>query len=198
MTCRASKNALLFLAFFGLIGCLRQDTGWNPAEWGRVSTEWTGVNGQRVALYERPTALSRNPEAIVCESRTKSLLVRLKPETFAFVEGTKLVIFDTANRMTPGWYLLKKTHGLSWWERNVYTSQSLGGWTAIGSPPDLPIGRIPNVEGVVYLYSDRTLRKVAQEAKLSDLTDIDGEGVMYVSEPGIGVRAVYDMPAVCR
>jgi len=132
-------NFLVLVLTLGIMGCAStKDSSLNLQEWKRGNTLWKAPSGHLVVLYVRPDALGPDPQAVVCESDTTRTLLVLSPETFPVVSKQTLNIFHTKDRNTPGWYRLEHTHGLNWWERNVYTAKSLGGWQRVSDQTSLP------------------------------------------------------------
>jgi hypothetical protein len=171
-------------------------------EWEKSETLWRGQSGNEFALYHLPSGLSRDPEAYGCEShfngRVARKIVPLSDDVFPMVVGDTAYIFDLKNRATPGWYRLTRNHNLNWWQRNIYTDESLGEWTVVEQPRPISIGDAESSRGGVYLLEGARLRKVADEKDVSSLWDVPAEGTLYVAEPGIGVTQILDLKTLCR
>jgi hypothetical protein len=143
------------------------------------------------------TAMSNDAQAVVCEATPPRTLIILPPNTFALVSKNTLNIFRLEDRNTPGWYRLTRTHGLNWWERNIYTSKSLGGWEWVQDQSSLPVPpQAQSLNGLPVLEQGR-FRRIADENKVTSLFDAPAEGLIYVGEPGIGVVRSIDLTSGC-
>lgn len=196
------RNLVCVLSFVAVtlsIGC--------PAyhsldEWQRQQELWTNATGSTVALYDRPTALSRNPEVIVCESRTANNLQRrviasVPRDAFPLVFGNRLYIYDLRTRATPGWYRIERNHSLTWWQR-VFSNEPLGTLGEVQAPTGIDRPPAPQMYGGVFALRGRDLYKVADESGVGKLWDVPAEGFVFVAEPGIAVRQSFDLVTECR
>jgi hypothetical protein len=118
-------------------------------------------------------------------------------EIYIAISGDYATVFETENRTTPGWYKIHRNHNLNWWQR-TFSDESIGGWeVAPGVSEDLAhtqkLGR-----GGVFLFERGAMVRIAEESKLRDLFDAPVEGLVYVAEPGIGVRASINLALACR
>lgn len=187
---------MLFACCYVVTAC-RSEEWYDLAKWQRAETLWKASSGHTVARFERETALSKNPEVIVCEDPRPRRILVLAPDTFVLVAGNTLNVFSLEDRMTPGWYRITRTHGLTWWERHVYTNKSLGGWEWIKDQSSLPLPSGPLSRGSVLALEHGQIRKVADEGAVKDLFEIPVEGPVYVGEPGIGVVRSIDLLTAC-
>jgi hypothetical protein len=170
--------------------------------WERVQTLWAGPAGAVVALYERPTALSKNPESIVCEVPIRSgiakrVLVPSLAGAFPWVEGNMLYVYDTRDRVFPGWYQIERRHDLNWFQR-TFSDEPLGGYKKVDQPDGISLPAPEKRRGFVFTLQGNDLRRVIDERRVSELWDVPAEGLVYVAEPGIAVRQEVDLLAVCR
>lgn len=185
----------------GVVGLLAACTpSLQQREWQKSETLWRGQNGSEFALYHLPTALNRDPEAYGCESHINGKIGRkkvpLSDDVFPMVVGDTAYIFNLKNRATPGWYRLTRNHSLNWWQRNIYTNESLGGWTAV-EPAPISTGNADSLRGGVYLLDGTRLRKLVDEKDVPSLWDVPAEGTLYVAEPGIGITQILDLKSLC-
>jgi hypothetical protein len=164
-------------------------------QWYVVKPLWRGSTGRTVSLFAERGALSHS-NAIVCDSRPERVLRVLPPDTFPLISGSTLRIFDVKNSLMPGWYKITRNHKLNWWQRN-FSEEPLAWTEAVEAPSTISM---PDPEllknGVFVLNNGRPLR-VAEENMLRDLLDVPSEGVVFVGDPGLGVRDSVDLPQEC-
>jgi len=189
----------IVLVSMAMAGCSDRTKPPDLRELNRVETLWRNPDRiALVALYERPIALSKNQEFIVCETGNNKIIVRGVPaDAFVFVDGDTLRIYDTANRAMAGWYKITRNHNLNWWQR-TFGEQPLGE-TEVANPPEkfeMPSANI--LYGGVFSFRDGKLSRVADEERLQELWDVPAEGLIYVAPPGIAVRYTSHLPSVCR
>lgn len=194
-----AKLAVFALILTALVACGRPPL--QQSDWEKDTTLWRGAEGAQFALYHIPTALSKDPEAYGCETRINGRVYRkqvpISEDTFPMVVGDTAYIFNLRNNTMPGWYRLKRNHNLTWWQRNIYTAESLGGWSAV-NPAPLELQNTESLRGGVYLLEGSELRKVADESRIPSLWEVPAEGTLYVADPGIGVVNTLDLRSLCR
>jgi hypothetical protein len=192
-------TALMILLVLNVSGCARRDAASiDLRHWHRADTLWTGSAGQTATLYDEPTAMSKDAQAVVCEAMPVRTLIILPPNTFPLVAKNTLNIFRLEDSSTPGWYRISRAHGLTWWERNVYTAKSLGGWEWVHDQSSLPVpSQTQSLNGLLVLEQGR-FRRIADENKVTSLFDAPAEGLIYVGEPGVGVVGSIDLSSACE
>jgi hypothetical protein len=190
-------KAFVILLVAAVVGCGSASQAVNLQEWQKGQTLWTAPSGHLVVLYEKETALSANPQAIVCESNTRRTLLVLPPETFPLVSKHELNVFETKDRDTPGWYRLEHTQGLNWWERNIYSAKSLGGWHLVSDQESLPIPSETESRNALLILDHGKFQKIAEESTTKELFDLPVDGLVYVGEPGLGVVESVDLLTAC-
>jgi hypothetical protein len=180
-------------------GCVKRSDSTSLNGLNRAETLWRNPNGSAiVALYERPLALSKNQEFIVCETGGKKAVVASVPrDAFAWVDRDTLVFYDTARRTMPGWYKLTRNHKLNWWQR-TFGDEPLGGYEQAQKPSTFEMPNADAVVGGVFVFREGKLSRVADEERLQELWDAPAEGLVYVASPGIAVRYASQLPSVCR
>lgn len=192
------SNVLLSLLVAITVGCgSRNPESLDLREWQRGSTIWKAPSGHLVVLYTKPTSISPDPQAVVCESNTARPLLVLPPESFPLVSNNTLNIFQTKDRNTPGWYRLEHTAGLNWWERNVYTAKSMGGWAWVSDQASLPTPSVAESRNALLIFAQGRFQKIADESSTKDLFDFPIDGLIYVGEPGLGVIKSLELPLAC-
>lgn len=165
--------------------------------WQRGDTIWKSDSGSIVARYTYGMTTGKADEAIVCEQRDrKSTIIRLPDDTFDLVTGNELKVVRLSDRSLPGWYRIRRTPGLNWWQR-TFSDAELGGWEFIKDQesqqkPPQDVSR----DAVLILKAGRW-QKVADERELRDLFKVPVEGMVYVGEPGIGVLQTINLLNVC-
>lgn len=125
-------------------------------------------------------------------------MIALVPhEAFPLVFGNELFFYDTKNRATPGWYQITRNHDLRWWER-IYTNKTLGGRSAVEQPTGISMPSSSSLQGGVFILEGQALRRIAEEKRIRELWDVPVEGIVFVAEPGIGIRQSLDLAFECR
>jgi len=86
---------------------------------------------------------------------------------------------------------------LNWWQRNIYTDKSLGGWELERNQSSLPVPSDAESLNSLLVLENGRFRKIADENKLTSLFDAPAEGLIYVGEPGLGVVKSIDLSSAC-
>jgi hypothetical protein len=98
----------------------------------RVETLWRGPE-TIVARYVRPAgfAIDKDQDVIVCEESLDKVVIRSVPiDNFAAVQGNTLAFYNQQRVSTPGWYIIKRNHALSWFKR-IFGGEALGEITPV-------------------------------------------------------------------
>jgi hypothetical protein len=204
MVTRSTICILILVDFVLLLGCGDGLKVLDLSGWKKLETLWTSPTGTAVvSLYDRPTALSENPQAIVCESGTsgaaqRHMITVLPRYTDLKIYGHTLNVYGPKiGAGPPGWYRIERNHELSWWQR-TFSNKTLGTWGPSEAPSDIEMPPPSTLHGGVFVVRNGRLNKIMDESGLDELWDVPAEGLVYVAEPGVGVWKSLDLNTECH
>jgi len=188
--------AVTFADIAACIGCAPTNLDDLP-NLSRNETLWTSPSGSKVVIYRYGMAVGKTPEALVCEKgKHRDLIERLPADSFATVNGNELKVIREKGQTLPGWYRISRRSDLNWWQR-TFSDEELGRVSWIDNQTSLPKPAEALSRNAVFSFNGGRWQKLADESKLKDLFGIPGEGLVFVGEPGIGVRQVLELLQRC-